>query len=89
MEYSTKEGFLKALNHAGEYKGSIFEVFLDVATIKKKKTPKPSKPVWFDDNEVESELKAMSGVGGRSDLSTFESNVLKLINSCNLGIIFS
>lgn len=78
VEYSTKEGFLKALNNAGEYKGSIFDISLDNATAtKKKKTAKLSKPIWFDENEVEAELKAMSGVGGRSDLSGLESNILK------------
>lgn len=77
VEYSTKEGFLKALNNAGEYKGSIFEISVDNAAAKKKRTPKPTKPIWFDDNEVEAELKAMSGVGGNSDLSALKSEIFK------------
>lgn len=76
VEYLTKQGFLKALKNAGEYNGSLFEVSDDDgAEAKKKKHAKPIKPIWLDDNEVESELKAMSGVGANSSLVPVESNI--------------
>lgn len=63
-EYLTREDFLKALNNAGDYKGSVFDVFVEKSTeTKKKETAKSSKHIWVDDKEVEAELKAMSGVG--------------------------
>lgn len=71
VEYLTKDGFLKALNNAGEYRGNMFEVSVDnTVETKKKKNATPSKPVWLDDVEVEDELKAMSGVGTKSNLFT-------------------
>lgn len=77
VEYSTKEGFLRAVNNAGTYKGNIFEISVDTGPeVKKKKVPKANKPVWLDDNEVEAELNAMCAIGDTA-LSTSEGNSRK------------
>lgn len=87
VEYFTKESFLKALNNAGEYKGNIFEVSVETTNdAKRKRTIKTEKPIWVDDNEVEAELKAMSGVGGRSILFPSEGNVIKFYLCVHVNI---
>lgn len=67
-EYYTQEGFLNALNNAGEYKGSVFKVSAEKTSgTKKKKVSKSDKRIWIEDNEIEAELEAMFGVGHDSE----------------------
>ncbi|XP_072379347.1 uncharacterized protein xmas [Diabrotica undecimpunctata] len=62
VDYVNEEGYLKALNNAGDYRGTTFSVFkLEDTLPKKKETSKRTVPIWVDTGEIEAELAAMSG----------------------------
>lgn len=68
VEYLTQESFLKAVQNAGEYQGSIFEVFVEKPHETKKRSEK-IPPSWMND-DIEAELKAMHGVGDTKEITS-------------------
>lgn len=62
VEYGNQEDCLKALNNAGNYKGITFNVSsLTDNVSKSKKNVINKNHMWLDNEEIESELAAMSG----------------------------
>ncbi|KAJ8943273.1 hypothetical protein NQ318_017291, partial [Aromia moschata] len=59
VEYTSADSFLNALNNAGEYNGTFFKVKAEKSPEVKNK--KVKNPLWIDNDEVNSELEAMSG----------------------------
>nr|CAI5842912.1 unnamed protein product [Callosobruchus analis] len=89
VEYANKESCMNALGHAGEYKGTIFEVMQNTSPDAKKK-PEKSKnqgPIWVDKDEIEAELEAMMGITPKShftEVVSTSSELPKVIKSPKL-----
>ncbi|CAG9856572.1 unnamed protein product [Phyllotreta striolata] len=65
VEYANQEGYLKALNNAGEYRDRTFVVLGHPSEQKSNPAMKANAkkdPVWVDRDEIEAELEAMSGI---------------------------
>lgn len=60
VEYASKDSLLQALNNAGDYNGTAFEVYVEKSEVKKKKATKRSNPIYLEDKEIMEELQAMS-----------------------------
>ncbi|KAJ8979976.1 hypothetical protein NQ317_013725 [Molorchus minor] len=77
IEYVNKEGFLKALNTAGEYNGKFFKVTAEKPPEeKKKKLAQP--PLYLDNDDIKAELEAMGGYAPK-DYNTPEIKVSAVI----------
>ncbi|KAJ8922913.1 hypothetical protein NQ315_001455 [Exocentrus adspersus] len=66
VEYTTRDGYLNALNNSGEYKGAIFKVSSEKSPETKKRKAKSARPIWVEDDEVNAELAAMSGLASEN-----------------------
>lgn len=79
MEYTSRDGYLNALNNSGEYKGTIFKVSSEKSPESKKRKLKNPEPIWIDDDEVGAELAAMGGFAPKSYNNFSDGNIVFLI----------